>query len=73
MATRSFCVGLPVVLDVNDDGTVVVSVDLSEAADAVLEEHLISDRVTALIEDAVAKSRTNYATLAKRHLTFTIN
>lgn len=38
MSARTYVVGLPVVIEVTDDGRVLVTVDLSEAGDAILEQ-----------------------------------
>lgn len=35
---RSYCVGLPVIITVHDDGRITYSVDLSEAAQAISED-----------------------------------
>lgn len=65
MSSRTYVIGLPVVITVYDDGTVTAEVDLSEAADlndASIPEGQADDigtldRDSAAVEDAVEAKR----------------
>lgn len=63
MAQRSYVIGLPVVITVNDDGTLTAEVDLSEAADIHEDEDAYEKYGEAQLDEDIAFVQTRIESL----------